>query len=505
MFEWEGVATTPRIAVSQGPYIRDLDAALIRCFEHLRHAASRGVDIMVFPEWFLGLNPVDVLPNRYTERISRVARELNVMVIAGSIRALEPDTGRKQQRSLVIESDGTLVGSHAKLLFHPTERPWFEPGVGVFAIASRWGRIIVLPGLDALDPEIWHSARELTPDLVVMAANPRTLSERNAAQELTIQRSQEIDGTVVLAPLLGRFSGSSYVGGALIAHQGRMLGMADDQETVLIGGDPEAPLIQLGTTDATAYLPLTPPLEGSLDVTRSMGPQAERRVLVDWGMMAATDVLNVVEELFHVIRDNPRWTALVPARPGASAHLRQWLDRGAAGAFAYPGLERHFPWSDAIRQLGRELSKTPKPLLVHSGPGPAPLRFDSPALWDEFLMEFPAVPVIFQSMGQRPPYIEQAFVLAERHPQVQLETSRVPIGAIKEALGTVGADRLLFGSGGLAQDFQQEWEKLAHLESEISPELFQKIVNLNARHLFFHVQAPDRRTQSKVRSFRLPS
>jgi predicted amidohydrolase len=460
---------------------------------------------MVFPEWFLGLNPVDVLPNRHTERLSRAARELNVMVIAGSIRALEPDSGRKQQRSIVIESDGTFVGSHAKLLFHPTERPWFEPGVGVCAIATRWGRIVVLPGLDALDPEIWHNVQELAPALVVMAANPRTLAERSTVQELTIQRSQEIGGTVVLAPLQGRFSGSSYVGGALIAYQGRMLGMADEQETVLIAGDPEAPLIQLGATDATAYLSLTQPLEGTLDVTRSMGPEAERRVLLDWGLMAASDVLGGVEELFHVVRDNPRWTALVPARPGAAAHLRQWLDRGAAGAFAYPGLDRQFPWSDAMRQLGRELTKSPKPLLIHGGPGPAPLRFDSPSLWDEFLMEFPTIPVIIQSMGQCPPYIEQALILAERHPQVQLETSRVPVAAIKEAVRTVGPERILFGSGGQAQDFQQEWEKMGRLESEISADGFQKIVNLNARQLFFRTEAADRRSQSKVRPFRLPS
>ncbi len=120
-------------------------------------------------------------------------------------------------------------------------------------------------------------------------------------------------------------------------------------------------------------------------------------------------------------------------------------------------------------------------------------------------MEFPTIPVIIQSMGQRPPYIEQALILAERHPQVQLETSRVPVGAIKEAVRTVGPERILFGSGGLAQDFQQEWEKIGRLESEISADGFQKIVNLNARQLFFRTDAADRRSQSNVRPFRLPS
>ncbi|MCL5117014.1 MAG: carbon-nitrogen hydrolase family protein, partial [Firmicutes bacterium] len=251
--------STPRIAVSQSPYLRDVDAALSRALEHMRHAASRGVDIIVFPEWFLGLNPVEVLPNRYTERISRLARELNVMVITGSIRALEPESGKKQQRSLVIEPDGTLAGSHAKLLFQPTERPWFEPGPGVGAISTRWGRIVILPGLDAVDEEIWKSTVELAPDLVIMASNPRTLTDKTQTQELAIQRSHEIHATVVVAPLAGRFSGSSYLGGALIADHGRVLGMADEQETILIAGDPEAPLIQLGVTDISTYIPLARP------------------------------------------------------------------------------------------------------------------------------------------------------------------------------------------------------------------------------------------------------
>ncbi len=498
--------STPRIAVSQSPYLRDVDAALSRALEHMRHAASRGVDIIVFPEWFLGLNPVEVLPNRYTERISRLARELNVMVITGSIRALEPESGKKQQRSLVIEPDGTLAGSHAKLLFQPTERPWFEPGPGVGAISTRWGRIVILPGLDAVDEEIWKSTVELAPDLVIMASNPRTLTDKTQTQELAIQRSHEIHATVVVAPLAGRFSGSSYLGGALIADHGRVLGMADEQETILIAGDPEAPLIQLGVTDISTYIPLARPLGGRpLDVKRAIGPEAERRVLVDWGLLASPEPATAAEELLAMARDNPRWIALAPARPGYAAELRQLLEQGAGGAFIYPGLDRAFPWADSVRQLGQVLTQSKKPVLVHGGPGPAPLRFDGPALWDEFLMEFPHLPVIIHSMGQRSPYLEEALVLAERHAQVHLETSRAPIGAVKEAIRTVGPDRVLFGSGGLAQDFHQEWEKIERLEPEISPDAFQKIVNLNARRLFFQLDGQERRAREQIHPFRRPS
>jgi predicted TIM-barrel fold metal-dependent hydrolase len=125
-------------------------------------------------------------------------------------------------------------------------------------------------------------------------------------------------------------------------------------------------------------------------------------------------------------------------------------------------------------------------------------------LWDEFLMEFPDVPLLLKSMGQCPPFIEQALTLGERHPQVYLETSRAPAAAVKEAIRTVGPDRVVFGSGGMAQDFRREWEKIERLEAEISQDTFQRIVSGNARKLFFPSESVDRRWSNPVRSVRRP-
>lgn len=476
----------PRIAVSQAPYIRDVDAAMTRTLAHMRQAASRGADIVVFPEWFMGLNPVEIIPNRFTERLSQWARELNLIVVTGSLRALEPDSGKKQQRGMIIERDGTIAGSQAKMHFWPTERPWFEPGTGIQAITTRWGRIIILLGLDALDPDIWTQVVMLRPDLVVVAASPRNQAEKNHLQELAVTRSQEIQATVVLSPLVGRFSGTAYLGGALIAHQGRILSLTDDEETVLMAGDPEAPLIQLGVTDVCSYLPVAPPLiEWPVDPKRAIGPEGERKVIVDWGALRSSDTLTAGRELLSVAKDNPRWVALAPAKPHAVKELATLLEEGAAGAFAYPGLERLFPWAEPIRELGRTLALFRRPLVVPTGPGAAPLRFDAPALWDEFLAEFPGVPLILLHMGLASPYLEEALVLAERHHSVLLETSGAPARAIQEAIATVGPERVLFGSGGLARDFTREWDKMEMLAAELAPEAFEKIVNQNGRQLFF--------------------
>lgn len=476
----------PRIAVAQAPYLRDVEAAVDRALAHMRHAASRGVDIVVFPEWFMGLNPVEVIPNRYLERISQVARELNVTIVTGSLRALEPQTGKKQQRGVVIERDGTLVGSQAKLTFQPTERPWFEPGTSISAIPTRWGRIVILLGLDVLDPDIFAQARALRPDLLVLAISPRTQTEKMHLHELAVSWSVELQATVVLAPLIGRFSGASYCGGALIAHSGRIVSLAEDHETVLVAGDPDAPLIQLGVTDVSCYVPLTPPLfDRPIDPKEAIGPEGERRVFLDWGALRAPDLLAAGHEILALSHDNPRWVSLAPARAEASHDLRQLLEEGAAGAFAYPGLDRIFPWDSSFRDIGRILSLYRRPLVVHSGPGPAPLRFDQPALWDEFLHEFATIPFILLHMGRRSPYLEEALVLAERHPQVVLETSGAPTTAIREAIDSFGMQRVIFGSGGLACDFTLEWEKMESIASQVTAETFEAVINGNGRALFF--------------------
>ena len=91
----------PRIAVLQSPYLGDVLQSLERAVQQMRQAASHGADLMVFPEWFLGVNPVDILPNRLTARLSHAARELSLTVITGTLRALDPATGKKQQKGSI--------------------------------------------------------------------------------------------------------------------------------------------------------------------------------------------------------------------------------------------------------------------------------------------------------------------------------------------------------------------------------------------------------------------
>ncbi len=480
---------TPRIAVSQTPYLRDVSRSLQRTVDQMRQAASHGADIVVFPEWFLGLNPVDVLPNRLTQRLSQAARELSIMVITGSLRSLDLSTGKKQQSGLVIDRDGSVAGEQAKIHFQPPEQPWFEPGVATSAIQTTWGRVAILLGLDGSDPERWEECVASNPDLVVMAHYADSPNRRTELQELAVSRSQTIDATVIFAPMMGRFSAVSYLPGALIAERGRILSLSD-REGLLIAGDPEAPLIQLGATDIAAYPAVSDTPPRSLDPKATIGSEAERRVLIDWGALLTPDPVTSGQHLLAKAGENTRMAALAPARPGFVRELEMLLKAGAVGAFAYPGLDRLPPWSEEMLTLGGALLKNRRPLLVHTGPGRAPIRFDNPLGWDEFLQTYPSLPVILIHMGGRSPLVEEALLLAERHRNVYLETSGAPLQAIQQALQEIGPGRVLFGSGGIPDQFHLEWQKIMELESLVTVDAFQGVVNRNARRLFFDSAEP---------------
>ncbi|AUW95195.1 nitrilase-related carbon-nitrogen hydrolase [Sulfobacillus sp. hq2] len=493
----------PRIAVCQLAYQRDLDKALARAVESVRQAASRGADIAVLPEWFLGLNPVEVIPNRLTQALSRVASELGLIVVTGSVRVLDGVTIKKQQRGLVVEKDGTIVGTQSKVNFQPTERPWFEPGSGITAIHTRWGRIVILLGLDAWDQDLWHQAQALQPELVVMAASPRTVTERNHMQELAVSHSLEIQATVVVAPIIGRFSGQNYLGGALIAHQGRLLSMAGEEPVLLMADDPQAPLIQLGVTDVSSYIPQCPPPVGMTTFARkAIEPEAEKKVLCDWGALLADDVRDAGRQLLAMAQENPRWLALAPARAHQAEALNDLLESGAAGCFLYPALDRLMPYDAGIMALTSVMARFRRPVVIHTGPGPNPLRYESPLLWDEFLSAIPQCPVIFIHSGQMRPFWDEVLLLAHRHAHCYLETSLVPLDLLQEALRQLGAARLVFGSGGAESLFMDEWQKLEALKPLLSPAEWNDITGQTARNIFFESQ--DVRKAGKFNVIRRP-
>jgi predicted amidohydrolase len=485
---------TPRVAISQAPYQRDLETSLARALDHMRQARQLGADLVVFPEWFLGLNPLEVLPNRQTDILAGAARELSLMVVTGSLRALDPHTGKKQQRALVIDWDGRIVGNQAKCEFYAPERPWFEPAERVLAINTRFGRLVLLLGLDATSPQRWQECREEAPDLVVMATSPRTQRERNQLADLVLARSLEIGGLVVLAPLYGRFAGSTYVGGALAASKGRLLADGGDGEKVVFASAAGGALIQLGVADSAAWVPIAPVPE-RLQAPSPAGvtePEPERRVLLDWGLLRVDEPLPGGRQLLAQASDSPRTVALAPVVPGREEALVQLLAEGARGGYMWPAMTGLASYDPAWLESARLLQAKGRPLSVQLTPGPYPLRHSRPLDLDDLALACPTLPMVLLGAGAHSALASEALLLASLRDNVWLDTSGAPVEMLVEAARTLGPDRLLFSTGGRPNRFEAEWAKLKALQARhgLKEEQLAALAGGNARRLFFNDSPP---------------
>jgi N-carbamoylputrescine amidase len=145
----------------------DPEANLATAVARLREAAARGATVVSLPELFRTLYPAqredhrlfdlaEPVPGPSTEVLSRVARELGVVVIAPLFERRAP--GLYHNTAAVIDADGELRGIYRKM--HIPDDPayyekfYFAPGdLGFRAFDTRAGRIGTLICWDQWYPE----------------------------------------------------------------------------------------------------------------------------------------------------------------------------------------------------------------------------------------------------------------------------------------------------------------------------------------------------------------
>lgn len=114
------------------------------------------------------------------------------------------------------------------------------------------------------------------------------------------------------------------------------------------------------------------------------------------------------------------------------------------GVKLHPLLDGYHPNDPAVHPIMEVLRERGGAALIHCG---HPI-FTLPWSIEELVVEFPEVPVILGHMGHgNIIYINAAIDVAERNPNVYLETSGMPMHTkIAEAARRVGRERVLFGS-----------------------------------------------------------
>ena len=144
---------------------------------------------------------------------------------------------------------------------------------------------------------------------------------------------------------------------------------------------------------------------------------------------------------------------------------------------------------DALRAIYEEAQRLRLPVMIHTGtsifPG-ARSRAGEAILVDDVAVDFPDLTIVL-AHGGRPLWMEQAFFLVRRFPNVYLDVSSVPPKTIPKYFPRLAeiADKALYGSDWPAPGVRSMGRNLRDfLALDLPEDAKRKIVEENARKLF---------------------
>lgn len=165
----------------------------------------------------------DLLHDAYLEILSRLAREYGTALIAGSLYLYDAETGTVRNRAYLFDQDGEVLGYQDKLNLSPDERTLAAPGTDLTAFQTRFGRVGVLIGRDAMYPELARLLAVQGAELLVGIAAAPGSAQAAAIRSAMALRAEENQvfaaASFLLGPNhLGLDSGEDYFGqSALLA------------------------------------------------------------------------------------------------------------------------------------------------------------------------------------------------------------------------------------------------------------------------------------------------
>ncbi len=168
---------------------------------------------------------------------------------------------------------------------------------------------------------------------------------------------------------------------------------------------------------------------------------------------------------------------LNPSYPEAVSLLPEALDRGVRGVKLHPTTTLAHPAGDPTVTLLRRCGELRLPVLFHCGDDP----YTTPEAIALAAAAAPECSVVLGHMGGYF-HVEAAIDVADRYPNIYLETSAMPYPPmIAAAVDRIGADRVLFGSDGPGCNPQLELDKIRMLQ--LGADVEAKVLGGNAAAL----------------------
>ncbi len=227
-----------KIAVSQLRVEEDTQH-LSDVLETVARAAAE-VDVICFPEYFLGKLPPEPMPNTALHAIQDVARLANINVVCGITRDLRHGDG-SYLTSFVVNRAGRVIASIDKTCLYPGEQLWYRAGRGqLWAELDGAIGIGVLAGFDLLRADLVHEAVREGAQLLIVQFAADTPEYLETVRAVISTRALEHLMPVVAVGQLGHFFGREFVGGSTVVRPTMTAGdIPGPVEFVLTMGDEE--------------------------------------------------------------------------------------------------------------------------------------------------------------------------------------------------------------------------------------------------------------------------
>jgi len=143
------------------------------------------------------------LRDAYFDMFGRLAREYSTAIVAGSIYLYDEETDTVKNRSYVFDVAGEVIGYQDKLNLTADEQGLAAPGSTLNVLQTRYGRLGIVIGLDALYPEVARLLAMQGADLLVgITASPGAPQARAVRSALGV-RAEENQVFAVSSFLLG--------------------------------------------------------------------------------------------------------------------------------------------------------------------------------------------------------------------------------------------------------------------------------------------------------------
>jgi hypothetical protein len=178
----------------------------------------------------------------------------------------------------------------------------------------------------------------------------------------------------------------------------------------------------------------------------------------------------------------------------AAAEVRRAAELGVRALKVHPPHMQVAPNAyldglDALRALYEEAQRLRLPVMIHTGtsifPG-ARSRLGDPMGVDDVAVDFPELKIVI-AHGGRPLWMEQAFFLVRRFPNVYMDVSSIPPKAILRYFPRLAeiADKVLYGSDWPAPGVRSMAQNLRDFRSlDLPAAAFVKLLEENPRRVF---------------------